>query len=59
MKKLLFKLVGVVAAASLSLSAFASCGLFTVNKDRDMARVAATVQIDKSVNADNIYKRDI
>ena len=59
MKKLLFKLAGVTCAAALSLSAFSSCGLFTVNKDMDMARTAATVQIDKSVDAENIYKRDI
>ena len=59
MKKLLFKLAGVTCAAALSLSAFSSCGLFTVNKDRDMARTAATVQIDKSVDAENIYKREI
>ena len=59
MKKLLFKIATVAAAAALSVGTLASCGLFTVNQDRDMKQVVATVQIADDVALENIYKREM
>ncbi|MBO4323084.1 MAG: hypothetical protein J5836_00325, partial [Clostridia bacterium] len=59
MKKSLLKIASVCIAAVLSLGAFASCGLFEVDSDRDMAQKVATVQINKTVDATDIYKKDL
>ncbi|MBR1867132.1 MAG: hypothetical protein IJ800_00925, partial [Clostridia bacterium] len=59
MKKLLFKIATVAAAAALTVGTLAGCGLFTVNQDRDMQQVVATVQIEGVQTAENIYKREM
>ena len=59
MKKLLLKIVTVITAAAVTMGVFSGCGLFTVNTDRDMRQLVATVQIDSSVNPENIYKREL
>ena len=62
MKKLLFKLIAVVSLVAVTFGTLAGCALFEVNKDRDMAQIAATVDIsggtEKGVATD-IYKRDL
>ncbi|MBR1676706.1 MAG: hypothetical protein IJ706_05280 [Clostridia bacterium] len=59
MKKLLFKLATAATAVAVTTGALASCGLFTVNTDRDMRQKVATVQIENSIDPDDIYKRDL
>lgn len=62
MKKLLFKLIAVVSLVAVTFGTLAGCALFEVNKDRDMAQIAATVDISGGAEngvATNIYKRDL
>ena len=62
MRKLLFKLIAVVSLVAVAFGTLAGCALFEVNKDRDMAQVAVSVDISKGdVNGvkSDIYKRDI
>ena len=59
MKKLLFKISSVIVTLALSLGIFASCGLFEVDSERDMAQNVATVRISESVDETNIYKKDL
>ena len=62
MRKLLFKLIAVVSLVAVAFGTLAGCALFEVNKDRDMAQVAVSVDIseggENGVKSD-IYKRDI
>ena len=59
MKKFLLKFVTVAVAAAVVLGAVSSCELFTVNTDRDMAQVVATVRVSDEVEKENVYKRQL
>ncbi len=62
MKKLLFKFIAVISLVAVTFGTLAGCALFEVNKDRDMAQVAVSVDISAGKAegvATNIYKRDL
>lgn len=62
MKKFLLKLITVILTVAMITGTMASCGLFTVNTDRDVERAVATVDIDgeaTDVAPENIYKREM
>ncbi len=59
MKKFLTKIVTVLAIAALSISTFAGCGLITVNTEKDMKQVVATVQYSDEIEAEEILKKEM
>ena len=59
MKKILLRVLTVLLSVIVITGSMASCGLFEVDTDRDMAQVVATVDIGEGVNAEDIYKRDL
>lgn len=69
MKKFLVKVLTVVLALVMITGCLASCGLFEVNIDRDMAQIVANVNIDgikdlsdkdkKDPKNDPVYKREL
>ena len=59
MKKIIAKLICIVMAATLALTVFVGCDWITINTDRDMAQVVATVKISDNIDAEDIYKRQL
>ena len=69
MKKFLVKVLTVVLSLVMITTCLASCGLFEVNTDRDMAQIVANVNIDglgdlsdtqkKDPKNDPVYKREL
>ncbi|MBQ8726543.1 MAG: hypothetical protein IJY84_05555 [Clostridia bacterium] len=69
MKKFLVKVLTVVLSLVMITGCLASCGLFEVNTDRDMAQIVANVNIDglgdlsdaqkKDPKNDPVYKREL
>ena len=59
MKKTIAKLICVIMAVSMALTMFVGCDWITINTDRDMKQVVATVKISDEVDAEDIYKRQL
>ncbi len=59
MRKILAKIVTVLMVAVLGISTLTGCGLITTNTERDMAQIVAKVQINDSVEADEIKKSEM
>ena len=59
MKKLISKILCLIIAVGVLASAFVACDWITVNQDRDMQQVVASVQIDEGIESENIYKRQL
>ncbi|MBE5756595.1 MAG: hypothetical protein E7342_02230 [Clostridiales bacterium] len=58
MKKIT-KWITLILAVVLSASVLGGCTLVTIDNDRDMNQVIATVQIDENAPLDKIYKKDM
>lgn len=58
MKKLFAKIISLAVATILSLFVLSGCELITVNAERDMEQVVATVSVDSALKED-IYKREL
>lgn len=59
MRKRLLTLVTVIMALVISISSLAACKLITIDNERDMNQVVATVQIDENAPFDEIKKREM
>ena len=59
MKKFAAKIMALVLTLSLVISVVAACDWITVNNDRDMAQIVATVRISDDIDAQSITKRDL
>ena len=59
MRKILVAIASTVMALIMSITALAGCNLVTVNNERDLQQVIATVQIDPSAPEEEIYKIDM
>lgn len=61
MKKKLVAILSFVVALILSVGIFSGCNLVTVNQEKDMEQVVATVNIggDYKGETDEIYKKDL
>ena len=58
MKKLFAKILSLTLAVVMSMFVLNGCGLVSVNEERDMAQIIATVSIDDSLSTD-IKKREL
>lgn len=58
MKKTTGKLISLLVALMLTVGLFSSCALVSVNVDKDMEQVIASVQVENT-QAEDIYKRDL
>ena len=59
MKKTLAKLICIIMAVSMALTIFVGCDWITINTDRDMEQVVATVKISDEIDSEDIYKRQL
>lgn len=59
MRKPFVALASLILSLVLSLSFLGGCNLVTVDSERDMNQIVATVKIDASADADEIKKKDI
>lgn len=61
MKRRFCAIASFILALIMSLSIFGGCNLITIDNERDMNQVIATVRIDDSINTDicDIYKREL
>ena len=59
MKKTVLKLIALVLAVIVTVGVVSACDWITVNKERDLDQVVATVKIADSVESENITKRDL
>ena len=61
MKRRFCAIASFILALIMSLSIFGGCNLITIDNERDMNQVIATVKIDDSINTDicDIYKREL
>ena len=59
MKKTVSKLIALVLAVIVTVGVVSACDWITVNKERDLDQVVATVKIADSVESENITKRDL
>ena len=59
MKKFVAKVLVLVMTLAVAVSAFVACDWITVNTDRDLAQVAATVKIADGIAAQDILKKDL
>ena len=58
MKKRLLSLITIIMVAIIGLSVLPACNLVTIDEERDMAQVVATVKVEDAPQ-DEIYKRDM
>ncbi len=58
MKKLFAKIISLAVAMVMSLFVLSGCQLISVNVERDMAQIIATVEVDPELKQD-IYKREL
>lgn len=58
MRKFFAKITSLVVATVMSLFVFSGCQLITINAERDMSQVIATVAVDDALKQD-IYKREL
>ena len=59
MKNKLSKIVVMIMAVVMCLSAFVGCDWITTNIDEDMKQTVATVKISEAVNAEDITKKQL
>lgn len=59
MKNKLSKIVVMIMAVVMCLSAFVGCDWITTNVDEDMKQTVATVKISEAVNAEDITKKQL
>ena len=59
MKKKLVALISTIIALLMSISFLGGCNLVTVDEERDLNQVVATIQISENAKEDKIYKRDL
>lgn len=59
MKKRLFAIVALILSLFVSVSAFAGCNLVSVNTEKDMAQIVATVQVSEDAPKEKIEKKQI
>lgn len=59
MKKLVAKILALVLSLTVAISVFAACDWITLNTDRDLEQVVATVRISDDVDAQDITKRQL
>ena len=53
------KIMALILSCVIALGLFASCELVAVDKDKDMAQVVASVNVDVYGQEENIYKREL
>ncbi len=58
MKKLFAKIISLAVVVVMSLFTLSGCQLITINAERDMNQVIATVKVDEDLKQD-IYKREL
>ena len=59
MKKILVSIAALVLCVVMCFSTLTGCNLITINSERNLEQVVATVQIDKDAPLDKIYKKDM
>ena len=59
MRKISLAMTTILMAILMCLSTLLGCNLITINYERDMKQVVATIQIDASAPKDVIYKKDL
>ena len=59
MKRFLVSIAALVLAIVMCFSTLAGCNLITVNNERNLNQVVATVQIEEDAPLDKIYKKDM
>lgn len=59
MKKVITKLISLVLVLTCLFSVMTACDLVTVNTDRDMKQVIATVRVDETIDSDDILKKEL
>ncbi len=59
MKKRLVGLLSVIFALIMSISFLGGCNLITVDQERDLNQVVATIKISEDAKEDKIYKKDL
>ena len=59
MKKKIVAFITAILAIVMGASVFGGCNLVTLDEERDMNQIVATVQIDNNAKVDNIYKREL
>ncbi len=59
MKKIVAKILSLALSLALVLSICASCDWITVNTDRDMDQVIASVKVSDSVDAESVKKKEL
>lgn len=59
MKKIIAKILSLALVLAVVTSIFSACDLITVDKDKDMNQVIATVKINDEVLSENIYKKEL
>ena len=59
MKKFLAKLTALVLTLSFAIGIFAACDWITVNSDRDLSQIVATVRIADDIDAQDLTKREL
>ena len=59
MKKRFLTIITLMLALIVSVSSLSACKLITVDNERDMAQVVATVQIEENAPFEEIQKKDM
>lgn len=59
MKRRLTSLIALIVSLVVIITSFTGCNLITVNDERDMDQVVATVQISESAPKDEIKKKEL
>lgn len=59
MKKVIAKLVSLILSITVMVAVVSACDWVTVNTDRNVSQVIATVKIDDAVDAEDVYKKEL
>ncbi len=59
MKKKLVALISSIIALLMSISFLGGCNLVTVDEERDLNQIVATIQISDDAKVDKIFKKDL